>query len=191
MRAKDTLDALAAGDEDGGARLACPAVGEYLHPPAKGELLSPGESCGWLRVLGAVRPLVVPDGVAGRVRASHPGARGAGETLLELDAVEAGAAAAAVDDVRAEDGALLLRAPLDGRFYRRPAPDVEAYVQDGDLLEAGRAVGMLEVMKTFSPLHYQPGGGLPTRARLVRFLVEDGDEVAEGQPLAELEADGA
>ena len=191
MRPRGALEAQVVAEDDGGARLLSPVVGEYLHPPAKGALLAAGEPCGWLRVLGEARALYVPEGVAGRVTAAHAGARGAGEALLELDAVAAGDAAAAVEEAASGDGALLLRAPLDGRFYRRPAPDADPYVGEGETLEAGRAVGMLEVMKTFSPLHYTPGGGLPPRARLLRFLVEDGDEVAEGEALAELEADEA
>ena len=43
-------------------------------------------------------------------------------------------------------------------------------------------------MKTFTHLHYDAGSDLPTKARAVRLLVEDGEEVSQGDPLIEVEA---
>jgi hypothetical protein len=41
-------------------------------------------------------------------------------------------------------------------------------------------------MKTFTLVHYQPAGGLPPRARVVRIVPTDGAEIAEKAPLLEL-----
>jgi len=72
-------------------------------------------------------------------------------------------------------------APLPGTFYRRPAPDQDFYKHDGAVVASGDTVGLIEVMKTFTPvIAEQPG-------TLVRFLVNDQDAVMAGQPLYELE----
>ena len=189
MSALTVHEALTADGEEGGVVLLCPTVGEYLHPPAVGELLAAGETCGWLRILGALHAVRVPEGVAGRVTRRASGPRGHREPLLWLDAVGSEATTGATATATHSEQGLVFCAPLDGRFFRRPSPDAEPYAQDGEVLVAGRAIGLLEVMKTFSPLRYEAVHGLPARARLLRFLVADGDEVAEGQPLAELEAE--
>ena len=63
-------------------------------------------------------------------------------------------------------------------------------MKPGDELEAGRTLGLIEVMKTFFQVRYADPGtgeGLPASAKVVRYLVADGDEVAQGQPLIEIE----
>ncbi|KAA3604304.1 MAG: biotin carboxyl carrier domain-containing protein [Planctomycetota bacterium] len=74
-----------------------------------------------------------------------------------------------------------------GRFYRRPEPQAPTYVQEGDEVQAGRTIGLIEVMKTFTPIRYEPGNHLPNPARIVRFFVDDGGDVEEGQALVEVQ----
>jgi acetyl-CoA carboxylase biotin carboxyl carrier protein len=108
------------------------------------------------------------------------------EVLYELAPIDAGQAA----DEEAAGGSeagLVLRAPQTGRFYHRPSPDEPPYAEVGGVLDAGQAIGLLEVMKTFSQVTYEAKGGLPTRARLVRWLVEDGAEIRSGDALLEVE----
>ncbi len=71
--------------------------------------------------------------------------------------------------------------PLPGTFYRRPAPDKEPFKTEGDSVAVGDTLGLIEVMKTFTPVVAEEAG------RLVRVLVEDQDAVMAGQPLYELE----
>lgn len=71
--------------------------------------------------------------------------------------------------------------PLPGTFYRRPAPDKPAFKNEGDAVAVGDTVGLIEVMKTFTPVIAEAAG------KLVRFLVENEDPVMAGQPLYELE----
>jgi hypothetical protein len=42
-------------------------------------------------------------------------------------------------------------------------------------------------MKTFGHVPYRAAGGLPKRAKLVRYLVDEGAEVRDGQALIEVE----
>jgi acetyl-CoA carboxylase biotin carboxyl carrier protein len=72
--------------------------------------------------------------------------------------------------------------PLPGIFYRRPAPDEPPYKGEGDAVAVGDTVGLIEVMKTFTPVAAELAGTLR------QFLVEDEDEIMAGQPLYEIEA---
>ena len=74
-----------------------------------------------------------------------------------------------------------IAAPIPGTFYRRPAPDQPPFKTEGETLAAGDVVGLIEVMKTFTPVATETGG------KLLRFLLEDEDAVMAGQPLYEIE----
>ncbi|HLR41930.1 MAG TPA: biotin/lipoyl-containing protein, partial [Pseudogracilibacillus sp.] len=39
--------------------------------------------------------------------------------------------------------------PIPGMFYRKPAPDKEVYVNEGDQVEKGDVIGLVEVMKNY------------------------------------------
>jgi acetyl-CoA carboxylase biotin carboxyl carrier protein len=71
--------------------------------------------------------------------------------------------------------------PLPGVFYRASAPGLPPFKSAGDMVAAGDTVGLIEVMKTFTQVHAEEGG------RLIKFLVEDEDDVMAGQPLYELD----
>jgi biotin carboxyl carrier protein len=71
--------------------------------------------------------------------------------------------------------------PLPGTFYRRPAPGEPPFKADGDAVAAGETVGLIEVMKTFTPVIAEDAG------RALKFLVENEDAVMAGQPLYEID----
>ncbi len=83
---------------------------------------------------------------------------------------------------------LAFRAPYSGRLWRRPSPTDPPFVQEGDEITEGDTIGLIEVMKTFTHLHYAAEDGLPARARVVKLLVDDGGEVNAGEALFEVEA---
>lgn len=74
-----------------------------------------------------------------------------------------------------------ISSPLPGFFYRRPAPDQDEYVQEGDQVTEGQTIGLVEVMKSFTELKATESGTLK------QFLVEDEAEVSVGQDVASLE----
>jgi acetyl-CoA carboxylase biotin carboxyl carrier protein len=74
--------------------------------------------------------------------------------------------------------------PIPGVFYRRPDPDSEPFVTEGDAVEAGGTIGLVEIMKNFQPVESEGAG------TLVEFLVENEDAVVAGQPVAIVD-DGA
>lgn len=75
-----------------------------------------------------------------------------------------------------------IRAPIPGTFYAKPAPDVARFKDDGSDVAEGDQIGLIEVMKTFIPVHAD------ITARNIVFLVEDGEPVMAGQVIAEAEA---
>lgn len=74
-----------------------------------------------------------------------------------------------------------VKAQLPGTFYRKPDPESEPYVAEGGKVSAGDVVGLIEVMKSFHEVRAEHDG------TVVKFLIEDGDAVAPGQDLLELE----
>lgn len=75
-----------------------------------------------------------------------------------------------------------IRAAMPGVFYRRPEPDADPYVNEGEQIAAGQTVGLVEVMKTFNEVKTE------SRGRLVKFFVENEEEVTIGQDLAEFDS---
>lgn len=187
---------LLAGREGERLVLRSPEVGTFTCALPAGALLAPGAAAGVLHSLARRFDLVVPPGVSGRVVNARPervlAPVGYGTVLYELEALASGPAA---ERERATTGAtpgvLLFRAPHSGRYWQRPAPNEAPFVSPGDVLENGRTLGLIEVMKTFTHVVYRSGGELPERARIARILVADGGEVEEGAALVELETPSA
>lgn len=178
--------------EEGETRLLSPAVGEWTCAVPRGHVLVPGQEAGRLLVLGRAHVLRVPAGVRGVVRSERPelvkrpvGFREPLYVLGSLAGEVEEARDAEAETERAEG--LVVRATQSGRFYRRPAPDAEPFVEVGSVVTDGDPLGLIEVMKTFTTLPYRPQGDLPPRARVVRILVEDRAEIGEGDPLVAVE----
>ena len=74
-----------------------------------------------------------------------------------------------------------IKAQMPGTFYRRPDPESDPYVEEGDEVSAGDTVGLIEVMKNFSEIKAEEDG------KISKFLVEDQDAVDAGQDLVEME----
>ena len=70
---------------------------------------------------------------------------------------------------------------MPGTFYRRPDPESEPYVEEGDQVSAGETVGLIEVMKSFHEVKAEEEG------TIARFLVENEEAVDAGQDLVEME----
>jgi len=78
-------------------------------------------------------------------------------------------------------GDIVIKAPMLGTFYRAPEPSAPPFIKEGQLVAPGDTIGLLEVMKLFSPVVADVGG------RVVEFLVKNADLVEHGQPLVRLE----
>ncbi len=68
-------------------------------------------------------------------------------------------------------------APLTGVFYRQPAPDVEAFVSEGERVEVGQVLCVLEAMKLFNEIQSDYAG------TVVRILPGNAELVTQGEEL--------
>ncbi len=71
----------------------------------------------------------------------------------------------------------LIIAPMVGTFYTAPTPKDTAYVEEGDVIQVGDRVGIIEAMKMMNELTSDFAG------RVVKILVKNGQPVEYGQPL--------
>jgi len=80
-----------------------------------------------------------------------------------------------------EDG-FVIRASTTGIFYRRSSPDASAYVEEGQKIEKGKIVGLIEVMKTFNHIVFH-GTDNSDSGVIKKILCEDAQEVKLGDGL--------
>ena len=67
--------------------------------------------------------------------------------------------------------------PMAGIFYRQPSPDSDTFCEEGDRVEAGDVVGLIEVMKLFNEIT------APVTGVISKFEVENEERVEADQPL--------
>lgn len=76
-------------------------------------------------------------------------------------------------------------APMVGTFYRSPSPDAPPFVNEGDFVDEGQVVCVIEAMKLFNEIQAEK------RGRVARILVENASPVEFGQPLILLDPTAA
>ncbi len=89
--------------------------------------------------------------------------------------------ASAVPALELADNQALLHSPMVGTFYRSPSPDAPAFVQEGDLVQKGQPLCIVEAMKMMNEIESEVAG------RVVKILVENGQPVEYDQPLMVIE----
>lgn len=77
----------------------------------------------------------------------------------------------------------VITAPMVGTYYSAPSPRDPQFVNEGDLIQAGDVVGIVEAMKIMNEIESDISG------RVVRILVASGQPVEYGQPLMIVEPD--
>lgn len=75
---------------------------------------------------------------------------------------------------------VLVRAPVVGTFWIRPAPGEPPFVKVGDLVQPGQVLCIIEAMKVMNEVRAEVAGVVE------EILVEEGDPVEYGQPLFRL-----
>ncbi|RDW15378.1 acetyl-CoA carboxylase [Oceanobacillus chungangensis] len=68
--------------------------------------------------------------------------------------------------------------PIPGVFYRRPSPDEDVYVNEGDAVSAGQVIGLVEVMKSYFEIKAEVDGVIES------FAFENEDSIDAGQEIA-------
>lgn len=67
--------------------------------------------------------------------------------------------------------------PMVGTFYRAPSPDADPFVAEGDEVEAGQTLAVVEAMKLMNEIIAEEPG------RIVKIAAADGEPVEFGQAL--------
>lgn len=77
-----------------------------------------------------------------------------------------------------------LKSPMVGMFYRSPNPESPPYVQDGDAVNDGQTVCIIEAMKIMNEIESDMKG------RVVKVLVENATPVEYNTPLFLIDPQG-
>lgn len=80
-----------------------------------------------------------------------------------------------------EDAFHKVTAPMVGTFYHASDPKARAFAQEGDMVEKGQVIGIIEAMKIMNEIQSEHSG------RCMKVLVENGQPVEYGQALLVLE----
>ncbi len=169
--------------------LTCPAVGRFRTRHILGEPLEPGAVVGILSILNRRYVVSVPEGCWGMVTesigyGSHDVEYGSDLVTLSQDsgATEVHPSAAPESEAEAEAaGEEVICSPIDGIFYCRPEPGASPFVSVGGPVRPGQVIGLVEVMKTFHPIRWQPSSS--AEVIVLRVEAEDQQEVSSGQIL--------
>jgi acetyl-CoA carboxylase biotin carboxyl carrier protein len=89
----------------------------------------------------------------------------------------AGAAADPAEPAETLPAGETIPSPMVGTFYGAPSPKDTPYVQEGDIIQPGDRVGIVEAMKMMNEIEAEIGG------RIAKILVKNGQPVEYGQPL--------
>jgi len=74
----------------------------------------------------------------------------------------------------------VITSPIVGTLYRSPSPDSPAFCQEGDIVEKGKTICILEAMKVMNELEAE------FTMEIVSFKVTNGDMVEYGTPIVEV-----
>jgi len=75
------------------------------------------------------------------------------------------------------DNGTTLNSPMVGTFYRAPAPDAKAFIEEGDKVTVGQVYCIIEAMKLMNEVKAETAG------KVVKILVPNGQAVEFSQPL--------
>lgn len=168
-----------------------PTTGTQPAPPS--DLLEAVERAGELlqRIPGKLARLHIENGAASIEMEWQP-APVPGAPLFAAAAAGAGSGIPDAAQPPAEDAAddvthrgECVRSPLVGTFYRAPEPGAAPFVNEGDSVNAGDVVGIVEAMKLMNDIT------APIAGRVVHIGVEDGKSVEYDQVLLVIVPDGS
>ncbi len=92
------------------------------------------------------------------------------------------AAAPSAEEVAEADGRHPVVAPLVGTFYRASGPGAKPFVEEGDVVDEGQTVAIVEAMKLMNQVKADQAG------KVAEIVCTDGDWVEFEQPIMYLEA---
>jgi len=76
-----------------------------------------------------------------------------------------------------ETNHITIKSPMIGTLYRSPNPESEPYINEGDTINAGQTICIIEAMKLFNEIESEFSG------KVIKILVDDTSPVEFDQPL--------
>ena len=116
--------------------------------------------------------------------AAAPAAAAYAPAAVPAEPVAAPDGEAASDEVNDRDSGLIpIVSPMVGTFYTTPSPESDPYVRQGDHVNKGQVVCIVEAMKLINEIESEVTG------TIVRVAVENAQPVEFGQALFMVEPD--
>lgn len=76
-----------------------------------------------------------------------------------------------------ETNHITIKSPMIGTLYRSPNPESEPYINEGDTINAGQTICIIEAMKLFNEIESEFSG------KIIKILIDDTSPVEFDQPL--------
>lgn len=86
------------------------------------------------------------------------------------------------EDKKGEKGNIV-KSPMVGTFYLKPAPTAQAYIEIGKEVKKGDVLCIIEAMKLMNEIESEYTG------KVTEILVKDGENVEYGTPLLRIEGE--
>lgn len=74
-----------------------------------------------------------------------------------------------------------IKSPITGVFYRSPSPTSPMFVNEGDVIDTGKTLCIIEAMKVMNEIK------ATEKVRIVKILVENGKSISSDQDLFSIE----
>ena len=91
-----------------------------------------------------------------------------------------GPAAPAKPAAPPEEDLHIVKSPIVGTYYESPSPGAPPFIKNGDMVEAGQVLCIIEAMKLMNEIECDVAG------EVVKRVVNNGQPVEYGQPLFEV-----
>ena len=82
-----------------------------------------------------------------------------------------------IEEIEIETNHITIKSPMIGTLYRSPNPESEPYINEGDTINAGQTICIIEAMKLFNEIESEFSG------KVIKILVDDTSPVEFDQPL--------
>jgi len=117
------------------------------------------------------------EGMRIRLKKTSSGSGDGGGVIIERERLAGSTGQKAPEAAAAADNTAEIKAPMVGTFYRAPSPEAAAYVENGQTIEVGQVICIIEAMKLMNEIKSEVKG------RIIEIIVENAEPVEFGQPL--------
>ena len=83
--------------------------------------------------------------------------------------------------VQEEPAGSTITSPITGVFYRSPSPSSPMFVKEGDVVDVGKTLCIIEAMKVMNEIK------ATEKVKILKILVENGSPITSGQSLFSVE----